>query len=106
MRYSSLFLNEYECRSNHYNNQTLNVVSNYNENTDRTNFEWLYDTHAPKALGFITKHTDTKEQAEEFMMIVFLKVWENIKSFDKDPEKKIQQIVLMTCKPIYKKKYA
>lgn len=89
--------------TNHYNMQTLKSVSNYTKNTDRTHFEWLYDTHAPKALGFITKHTDTKEQAEEFMMIVFLKVWENIKSFDKDAGKKIQQIVLMTCKPLYKK---
>ncbi len=69
---------------------------------DRTNFERLYDNYAPKAYGFITRHSDTKEQAEEFMVTVFLKVWENIKTFDHDAEKKIQQIVLMICKPLYK----
>jgi hypothetical protein len=35
-------------------------------------------------------------------MTVFLKVWENIKTFDHDAEKKIQQIVLMICKPLYR----
>ncbi len=86
---------------------TLEVVSNHKEkqNDDRTIFEELYDKHSPKAFGFITQHTDTKEEAEEYMMNVFLKVWENIKAFDKDAEKKIQQIVLMICKPIYKNKY-
>lgn len=90
------------------NTPTLKVVSNHNEkqNTghDHTNFVRLYDTYAPKAFGFITNHTTTKEQAEEFLMAVFLKVWADIKTFGSDPEKKIQQIVLMICKPIYKKK--
>lgn len=86
-----------------YNTPKLKMVSNH-INNDRTNFEWLYDKYAPKAFGFITQHADTKEQAEEYMMNVFLKVWENIKTFDIDAEKKIQQIVLMICKPIFKNK--
>lgn len=84
---------------------TLKIVSNHKENQsghqDRTNFEWIYDTYAPKAFGFITKHTNTKEEAEEMMMNVFLKVWENIKTFDKDTEQKFRRIVLMICKPIF-----
>ena len=88
----------------HYNKPKLKMVS-HNIDNDRTNFECLYDKYAPKAFGFITKHTDTKEQAEEYMMSVFLKVWEDIKTFDNNAEKKIQQIVLMICKPIYKNKY-
>lgn len=91
------------------NTPTLKIVANNTENRDgqqdRTHFEWLYDTYAPKAFGFITKHTKTKEEAEDMMMHVFLKVWENIKSFDKDIEQKFKRIVLMTCKPMYKNKY-
>ena len=90
--------------TNNYNKPKLKIISDHIDNY-RTHFEWLYDNYAPKAFGFITKHTDTKEQAEEYMMNVFLKVWENIKTFDKDAEKKIQQIVLMICKPIFKNKY-
>ncbi len=88
----------------HYNKPKLRMFSNHIDN-DRTNFEWLYDTYSPKVFGFVTKHSDTKEQAEEYLMNVFLKVWENIKIFDNEAEKKILQIVLMVCKPIYKNKY-
>lgn len=81
----------------------MKPVSSHTENAntynDHTYFEWLYDKYAPKACCFITKHTGTKEQAEEFMMNVFLKVWADIKTFDKDTDKKLQQIVLMVCKP-------
>ncbi|MEO7294349.1 MAG: hypothetical protein ABIW34_14670 [Ginsengibacter sp.] len=66
-------------------------------------FELLYDKYAPRAFGFITGYTDTKEQAEKFMTDVFLNVWADIKTFEKDPEKKIQHILLMVCKPIFKK---
>ena len=88
-----------------YNKPELKIIPNYIDN-DRTHFVWLYDNYAPKAFGFITKNTETKEQAEEYMMNVFLKVWENIKTFDKDAEKKIQQIVLMVCNPFYKRNLA
>ena len=80
-----------------------NIIE-YNSVNDRNNFEWLYDKFAPKAYGFITRQTDSKEQAEEYLTNVFLKVWEDIKSFDDDAEKKIQQIVLMICKPLYKQR--
>ncbi|MDQ6757276.1 MAG: hypothetical protein M3004_10110 [Bacteroidota bacterium] len=85
----------------------MKVVFNHSEihqpDSDRINFEYLYDTYAPKAFGFITKLTGTKEQAEEYMVNVFLKVWEDIRSFDIDAEKKIQKIVLITCKSIIKR---
>ena len=88
---------------------TLKVVSNNNENQnanhDLTNFERLYDMYAPKALGFISKHTNSKEEAEEFMTKIFLRVWQDIKTFEKDADKKIQRIVLMLCRPLYDNKY-
>ena len=64
-----------------YNKPELKIVANYIDK-DRTYFEWLYDNYAPKAFGFSTKQTDIKEQADEMMINVFLKVWENIKTFD------------------------
>jgi len=71
---------------------------------DRTHFEWLYDNYAPRAYGFITQFTDTKEHAEEVMTTVFLKVWAEIKSFDENADRKIQTILLLVCKPILKNK--
>jgi len=84
---------------------TLEVLYNHTEKqTDYyTVFEELYDKHSPKAFGFIIHHADTKEQAEEYLEKVFLKVWENIKSFDDNADKKMQQIVLVICKPLYKR---
>ncbi len=100
---------ETKLKTVHSSKKILKEVSSHNEKqnaqNDRTYFEWLYDTHAPKAFGFITKHTNTKEQAEEYMMNVFLKVWDDIKNFNTDEEKKIQQIVLMICRPLFKNKY-
>jgi len=72
--------------------------------SDITTFERLYDSYAPQAFGFITTFADTKEQAEEYMTTVFLKVWDQIKTFDENADRKIQAILLMVCKPIFKNK--
>ncbi|MGI8583723.1 MAG: RNA polymerase sigma factor [Chitinophagaceae bacterium] len=88
----------------------MSKFKNFTDHSERENaihdyeaFELLYDKYAPKAYGFIVKHTNSKEQAEEFLTKVFLKVWDDIKTFDKDAEKKIQQIVLLVCKPLYRR---
>lgn len=77
-----------------------------NDRHDETTFELLYDKYAANAFGFIMRYADTREQAEEFLMMAFLKVWENIKNFDEDEEKKIMTILLLVCKPIYKNRTA
>ncbi|MEP6617214.1 MAG: sigma factor [Ginsengibacter sp.] len=66
--------------------------------------EFLYDQYSPKVFGFISQYTDSKELAEQFLINVFLKVWEDIENFDVNPDKKIQQIVLLLSKPICKSK--
>lgn len=76
-----------------------------NINDPYESFEVLYDKYAPKAFGFITKYTHTKEEAEEFLKHVFLKAWEDdIKIVDEHSEKKILNILLSICKPLYKNK--
>jgi len=75
------------------------------EDHDRIHFELLYDKYAPKVFGFIIELTKTKEQAEELLINIFLRIWYEIKSFGEDPEKKIMRIILLECKPIYKNKY-
>ena len=37
-------------------------------------FEFLYDIYAAKAMGFITPLVDTKEQAEDILTKVFIKI--------------------------------
>ncbi len=81
----------------------MTVALNHPEDNDYNKFELLYDTHAPKMLGFILNYTITKEIAEEYLIKVFLKVWDNIKTFEENVEAKILVIMLSICKPIYQK---
>lgn len=69
---------------------------------DFAKFQRLYDMYAPKLLGFITKYTDTKQQAEEYLEKVFLCACKDINSFDCNAEKKLLHIVLIVCKPVIK----
>jgi hypothetical protein len=65
-------------------------------------FELLYDKYAPKALGFITRYTNTKEQAEELLVNVFLEVWNEINKYEDCSEKIILKILLIKCRPLFK----
>lgn len=85
----------------------LKVVTHHIENSkldsDHTFFKSLYENYAPKVFGFITNHTATKAEAEELMMNVFMKIWEDIKANDHEAERKIQRIVLIFCRPLFKR---
>jgi hypothetical protein len=67
-------------------------------------FEKLYVRHAPKILGFLSMYTQTKPQAEEYLIIIFCKVWADINDLGSNEENKIIRIVLSVCKPILKNK--
>jgi len=84
------------------NSKTVsNTMPGQTDNHHKT-FELLYDTYAPKAFGFIVRHTKDKKKAEEYLTNVFLKVWQEIETLEENTEKKFMKILLMTCKPIYK----
>ena len=74
--------------------------------SDYTNFEALYDEYSSKAFGFIVKHTDTKHDAEELLSNVYLKIWGDIKNFEKSTktEKKIIAIILSERRAFNQKK--
>jgi len=76
---------------------------NYNKKEDYKAFELLYDKYAPKALGFISQYINSKEKAEEFLIIVFLRVWNDIKSFDEKAEKQFLRILLLVWKQFLNK---
>jgi DNA-directed RNA polymerase specialized sigma24 family protein len=81
-------------------------MSKYQVNTkdqQYQTFELLYDAYAPKAFGFIISRTNNKQMAEEYLTSVFLKVWQEIKTIDEQTEKKFLKILLLICKPIYRK---
>ena len=73
---------------------------------DYTNFEALYDEYSAKAYGFIVKHTDTKHEADELLSNVYLKIWADIKIFEKstNTEKKIIAILLSERRAFNQKK--
>ncbi len=86
------------------NFQTItNTKPGQSTDNHHKNFELLYDKYAPKAFGFIVRHTKDKQKAEEYLTDVFLKVWHEIETLEENTEKKFMKILLMTCKPIYKK---
>jgi DNA-directed RNA polymerase specialized sigma24 family protein len=58
-------------------------------------FENLYNRYSPKMYGFLLKKVSTKEVAEQLLMDVFLRIWENIDDYKKDPEKKVLREILI-----------
>ena len=81
---------------------SANTNENHFSNEQYKAFELLYDTYAPKALGFIARQTDSLEQAEQLLADVFLKVWQENKRFDQLTEKHLIKTLLLTCKPVNK----
>lgn len=81
---------------------TLNVLIDKVEENDISNyrmlFESLYNKYSPKVYGFLIKQSHSNEQAEELLIKVFLKVWDQITTFTENEEKKIIIIVLSICK--------
>lgn len=79
----------------------------FRENTNdlryKKYFELLYDKYAPQIFGYLIKQTHTKKLAEEYLIKVFLRIWDNIKTLEDNTEKNIIKILLIVCKPIYKK---
>lgn len=59
-------------------------------------FEYLYDRHAAKVFGFISNYTNTRQQAEKYLVMVFCKVWQHIDEFDGNGEKKFMAIVFIS----------
>lgn len=66
-------------------------------------YNMVFETHAPKALGFIMQYTNNKKEAEEYLKLVFLRVWNDIKNIDENTDKKILYHLLCVCKPLYKR---
>lgn len=58
-------------------------------------FEKLYNSYSPKMYGFLLKKVNSKEVAEQLLMDIFLRVWENIDDFKDNPEKKILKEILV-----------
>ncbi len=80
----------------------ISVQKNGTSNDKYKAFELLYDKYSPKMFGFILQHT-TKKKAEEFLINIFLKIWNDIKSFESNTEEKILALLLLECRPILKK---
>ncbi len=80
---------------------TINNLDNDYVDNDLKTLERLYDLYSMKVFGFITNLTDSKEVAEEFLINVFLKVWDDIRSFESNTDNRIKLTVLLVCKPLY-----
>ncbi len=85
----------------------INKVMLSTREYDLKTFESLYDKHSPKNFGYILMHADTKPEAEELLMNVYLKIWDDIKAFvdNINVEKKIIALVLSEVKSYNQKKY-
>jgi len=68
---------------------------------DYGKFERIYTTYAPKLLGFISLYAHTKEHAEVYLEKVFVQVARDINYFDLNTERKLLNILLLICKPIF-----
>ena len=90
-------------------NEPVNRLSWSNNNSGTPNcdlrvFEKLYDKFSPKIFGFISQYADSKQEAEEYLVKVFLRIWNDITELDDTTENRILYIVLIVCRPIYKNK--
>lgn len=50
--------------------------------TDESAFSELYESYLPKIFGFVTRRINDREEAEDLVSNIFLKVVENIKNFN------------------------
>ena len=74
-----------------------------NENYDIQQFELLFTKYAPKAFGFISNNTDSIQESQEYLIKVFLIIWENVREFEYPQDKKFVKILLMVCRPLLQK---
>ncbi|MDQ6903740.1 MAG: hypothetical protein M3139_12090 [Bacteroidota bacterium] len=65
---------------------------------DQSLFEFLYEKYSSKLFGFLICRTGSHEKAEELLMKVFLKIWEQIAAFDENEEKKVMIILFSICR--------
>jgi RNA polymerase sigma-70 factor (ECF subfamily) len=56
-------------------------------NKDGKAMEYLYDNYSPALFGVIRNIVDDKETAEDILQEVFVKIWKNISSYDKEKGK-------------------
>lgn len=59
-------------------------------------YEILYDQYAPKAYGFLLGQLQKKQDAENVLMEIFEKIWEDLDTFKTDTEKRIKKIIVST----------
>lgn len=52
------------------------------KNKDRQGYNMLYDNYAPTLLGVLMKIVGEQEAAEDLLQDVFVKIWNNIGSYD------------------------
>ncbi len=65
---------------------------------DQSLFKFLYEKYSSKIYGFLISRVESDEKADELLIKVFSKVWEQIKAFDENEEKKIMVILFSICK--------
>jgi hypothetical protein len=65
---------------------------------DQSLFEILYEKYSSKMFGFLITRMESTEKAEELLIKVFSKVWEQIKTLNENEEKKIMVILFCTCR--------
>ena len=66
-------------------------------------FEILFDKYSSKAFGFIIKNADTPEEAKEYLIKVFLRIWNDIPKYEEFTEDRFISILLFVCKPILRR---
>lgn len=68
----------------------------YLKEADITLMEYIYDTHSPQIFGILMTMGYTTTEAEQYLLKIFHKVWENINSFQKDEDHQILKIIRIT----------
>ena len=76
------------------------IFNNENENVK----DYLYNKFSPVIFGFILKNTDSKKEAEDLLVQVFLKLNNEINDFRYDENCRLVDIIRITAKVISKQK--
>jgi hypothetical protein len=54
------------------------MAKHYNNLKEQACITVMYDEFAPAIFGFILNNTDSKEEAEEYLILVFIEVYDDI----------------------------
>ncbi len=88
---------------NYKDQERTSFLKGKNRSSELILFSSIYDQYSPKAFGFICMYATSNKEAEEYLIKVFLKVWDGIVYYHQLNHKKFLSTLIHVCRPIIRR---